>query len=79
MNHAMYKRFIQMKIDWINHRLGTAYKTNFCSFYGGWNLYEVTEQGGHFRGEMGFDYRKSSAEMLAYLEGVMVGMSTRMK
>lgn len=71
MARENYKRLIEYRLNAINERLGTNYQTDYSSVYGGWNLYVVDKNnGGHFRSTLGFDARKSSAEMLAYLSGI---------
>ena len=64
------KELIEYRIEFINTKLGTNYKTDYVSHYGGWNLYEVLPSGGHSRGFIGFDERKSNAEMLNYVDGI---------
>lgn len=51
------------------------YDTDFNSCYGGWNLYYQSESGGHSRGTFGFDYRLSTKEMIAYMNGVLKGLA----
>lgn len=71
MARENYKRLIEFRLNAINERLGTNYQTDYVSHYGGWNLYVVDkDNGGHFRSTLGFDTRKSSSEMLAYLSGI---------
>lgn len=65
-----YGKLINYRIEFINKKLGTNYKTDYAKQYGGWNLYEVKNGGGHTRGNLGFDYRKSNVEMLAYVDGI---------
>lgn len=78
MNHKLYERMIKMKLAWINVRLGTNYKTSYTSVYGGWNMYLEHENGGIEHGKLGFLWmRKSSAEMLAYLDGMINGISAK--
>lgn len=75
MKHSDYKLLIEKRIEWINDILGTEYRTDFVSFYGGWNLYIRNKNGGHERGRYGFDYRKSSEAMVAYLDGLWMGLT----
>ena len=35
------RELIEYRIEFINTKLGTNYKTDYASHYGGWNLYEV--------------------------------------
>lgn len=78
MTHSFYKRFILARLGWINEALGTEYQTDYVSFYGGWNLYiKEKESGAHFHGMLGFDYRRSSKEMLSYLDGIWMGLNYR--
>lgn len=75
MKHSDYKLLIEKRIEWINDILGTEYRTDFVSFYGGWNLYIRDVNGGHSHGKYGFDYRKSNKEMVAYLDGLWMGLT----
>lgn len=55
-------------------RIGEVYDASFASHFGGWNLY-LRESGGTMRGKLGFDYRKSTPEMMAYISGVINALS----
>lgn len=65
------KRILECKLEIINRQLGTSYILNYCGMYGGYALYQVDELKRISYGSIGFMYRKSSAEMLSYLEGVI--------
>ena len=52
-------------------RIGEVYDS---SFFGGWNLY-LRKSGGTMRGKLGFDCRKSTHEMMAYISGVINALS----
>lgn len=65
-----YKQLIDYRVNFINKKLGTNYETNYAPQYGGWNMSEVKEGGKTYRGNLGFDLRKSNAEMLAYVDGI---------
>ena len=65
---------IQRQIDALNEVLGTNYRTDYSPYYGGYNLYVVTNGGGHNRDYLGFDDRKSAKEMSAYLGGLLLGI-----
>ena len=70
MTRTEYRRLIEYRVNYINERLGTKYEIEYASQYGGWNMYEEAEGGGRHRGVLGFNGRKSSAEMLNYLDGI---------
>ena len=71
MTRKEYRELIEYRVDYINKRLGTKYTTDYASCYGGWAMCEVdTETGGHYRNALGFDCRKSNAEMLNYVDGI---------
>lgn len=71
MTRTEYKKLIEYRVDFINKKLGTKYTTDYVSHYGGWTMYEVDlETGGHHRNVLGFDCRKSNAEMLNYVDGI---------
>lgn len=70
MARKNYESLIGNRIEFINSKLGTNYKTDYAKQYGGWNMYEVLNGGGHTRGKLGFDCRKSNVEMLAYVDGI---------
>lgn len=65
-----YKQIINAKINAINGALGTDYHISYAPQYGGWDMYLLTEDYGHSSGTIGFEYRKSNSEMMAYLEGI---------
>lgn len=66
-----YRKLIEYRVNYINEKIGTKYYADYQSVYGGWNLYLVDEHnGGHYRGTIGFDCRKTNAEMLAYVDGI---------
>lgn len=66
-----YRKLIEYRVNYINKELGTKYHADYCSIYGGWNLYLIDEKcGGQYSGPIGFDVRKSNAEMLAYVDGI---------
>lgn len=51
-------------------RIGEEYDTDFVSHYGGWNLW-LKDSNGTMRGKLGFDFRKNTAEFMAYISGVI--------
>ena len=66
-----YRELIEYRVNFINKKLGTNYQISYASQYGGWNMYEIWDEGmAHHCGALGFDYRKSNVEMLAYVDGV---------
>ena len=66
-----FQRLIEYRIDFINKKLGTNYTTDYCTQYGGYNLYYVEgDSSAHRRGPLGFDARLSAKEMLAYVDGI---------
>lgn len=71
MTHTEYRELIKFRVNDINKKLGTKYTTDYVSHYGGWAMYEVDQEtGGHYRNVLGFDVRKSNAEMLNYVDGI---------
>ena len=71
MTRTEYRKLIEYRVNYINKRLGTKYETDYSAHYGGWAMYEIDpETGGHYRNVLGFDYRKSNAEMLNYVDGI---------
>lgn len=71
MTRTEYRELIKFRVDFINKKLGTKYTTDYVSHYGGWSMYEIyPENGGHYRNLLGFDCRKSNAEMLNYVDGI---------
>lgn len=71
MTRTEYKKLIEYRVDFINKKLGTNYHADYCSVYGGWSMYEIIpESGATYRNKLGFDCRKSSKEMLAYVDGI---------
>lgn len=71
MTRTEYRRLIEYRVNYINERLGTKYTTDYVAHYGGWAMYEVDQEtGGHYRNVLGFDVRKSNAEMLNYVDGI---------
>ena len=69
-----YKKLIEGRVNSINEIFDTNYQADYTAHYGGWNLFIVGENGGHSRGYIGFDYRKSNTEMLNYLDGILAGI-----
>lgn len=76
MRYHEAKRIIENRLRIINEILDTEYHINYCSYYGGYAMYLVDVHGGHHYGQLGFSCRKSSTEMVSYLEGVLAGMRT---
>ena len=71
MTRTEYKKLIEYRVDFINKKLGSEYQINYSSVYGGWDMYEIWDEGmAHHRGALGFDCRKSNAEMLNYVDGI---------
>lgn len=71
MTRTEYKKLIEYRVNFINKKLGTNYQISYVSQYGGWNMYEVWDKSGdNHRGVLGFDCRKSNAEMLNYVDGI---------
>lgn len=71
MTHKEYRELIEYRVRFINKKLGTNYQINYSSCYGGWNMYEIRDEGAaQHRGLLGFDGRKSNAEMLNYVDGI---------
>lgn len=67
MTRTEYKKLIEYRVDFINKKLGTDYTTDYVSHYGGWNMYLAST---NMRDALGFDCRKSHAEMLNYVDGI---------
>ena len=70
MTRTEYRKLIEYRVAFINKELGTNYEISYAPQYGGWNMYENSDGGGHRRSLLGFDGRKSSAEMLNYVDGI---------
>lgn len=71
MTRTEYRKLIEYRVAFINKKLGTKYHADYCSIYGGWSMYEIDpESGATYRNRLGFDCRKSSKEMLAYVDGI---------
>lgn len=71
MTRTEYKKLIEYRVAFINKKLGTNYQISYVSQYGGWDMYEIWDEGmAHHRGALGFDCRKSNAEMLNYVDGI---------
>lgn len=71
MTRTEYRMLIECRVAFINKKLGTKYHADYCSIYGGWSMYEIQpDSGATYRNILGFDVRKSSAEMLAYVDGI---------
>ena len=69
------KQEIEAMVKRLARITGIPYVTDYCHHYGGYNLYYVPKgQTGHSRGKYGFDYRKSTKEMLCYMEGLLCGL-----
>jgi len=49
--------------------IGEQYEASFVSHYGGWDMYKKGDRS-HL-GRLGFDCRKSTAEFMAYMTGVI--------
>lgn len=64
---------IEYLLNTINKAVKEKYATNFASYYGGWNMYLNDNYGNP--GPLGFDLRKSSVEMIAYLRGILKGLN----
>lgn len=71
MTRKEYRELIEYRVNFINKKLGTKYHADYCSMYRGWSMYEIiSESGVAYRNFLGFDVRKSNAEMLAYVDGI---------
>jgi hypothetical protein len=67
MTSTEYRKLIEYRVDFINKKLGTDYKADYVSHFGGWNMYLAST---NKRGAIGFDCRKSNEEMLNYVDGI---------
>lgn len=65
-----YRMLIEYRVNYINKKLGTEYQIDYVGHYGGWEMFMYGEGKSHRRGALGFDVRKSNAEMLAYVDGI---------
>lgn len=70
MTRTEYKKLIEYRVNFINQKLGTNYKATYISYYGGWDLCEYDKNLVPHNGLLGFDCRKSNAEMLNYVDGI---------
>lgn len=73
----MYKGSKKDKWTWIYNRVaeirettGLNYVADYVGIYGGWELCIVGDKGQHSYGYLGEAQRKSTDEMIAYLEGI---------
>ena len=71
---ANNKKIIEFRVEMLTKYTGENYATTYAAHYGGWELHVQKEKGGQTRGAFGFDYRKSTAEFMAYLEGCINGL-----
>ena len=67
MTRTEYKKLIEYRVNFINKKLGTDYAVNYVPHYGGWNMFLAST---NMNGALGFEYRKSNAEMLNYVDGI---------
>ncbi len=79
MARSKYRKEIEELIEYLNKKTGMNYMTDYAPYYGGWNLYRLNERRGHCTGLYGFDYRRSSKEMVAYLRGLLVALQNPLK
>lgn len=62
------KKIIESRLESLNALQDVHYYATFAAHYGGW---EMHEQGTGRNRALGFDYRISSREFLAYLDGCL--------
>lgn len=63
------KQDVLGRLEYMNKVVGEEYTADYAAHYGGWELY--LNNGRHSRGALGFDARKSTAEFMAYMTGVI--------
>lgn len=63
------------RLDYFNALTGRNFKADYHSGYGGWCMYEKNKLGGCCRSYFGFDYRKSTTEFMAYLNGLITAFN----
>ena len=77
-----YRELIECRVNRLNDVLNlnnsAPYVAQYAAHYGGWNLQRYDEKCSIVGGAFSFDYRKSSGEMLAYLDGVLLGLRARL-
>lgn len=73
MARRMTRKILEAKVEALNERLGTNYRLNYCSYYGGYaiedrkpgtNVPKNTHLYNH-------GFRRSGPEMAAYLDGAL--------
>ena len=61
------------RLDYMNKftssAIGEEYSASYCPHYGGWDLY-IKDNKSRI-GRLGFDYRKTTPEFMAYMTGVI--------
>lgn len=63
------KADVMGRLEYLNKVVGADYTADYAPHYGGWEMY--LNNGKHSRGALGFDYRKSTAEFMSYMTGVI--------
>lgn len=63
------KKDVLGRLEYMNKVVGCEYTADYAAHYGGWEMYLAN--GKHSRGALGFDLRKSTAEFMAYMSGVI--------
>ena len=70
----MTRKILEAKVEALNERLGTGYKLNYCSFYGGYAIEDRTGEGSNAPKNTCLymhGFRLSGQEMAIYLDGAL--------
>lgn len=64
------KKDVFGRMAYMSKVVGVEYSADYVPHYGGWSMW-LANSNGREHGELGFDYRKSTAEFMAYMSGVI--------
>lgn len=70
----MTRKHLEAKVEALNERLGTGYKLNYCSFYGGYAIEDRTSKDSNAPKNTHLymhGFRLSGQEMAIYLDGAL--------
>lgn len=74
MSTRTTKKDVERRLAFMNtytkSRLGETYEISYCSGWGGWDMHLEGSTTCN-RGMLGFDYRKTTPEIMAYMDGVV--------
>jgi len=67
------KKDVLARLAYMSKVVGVEYDADFCACFGGWSMW-LAGTCGCKRGFLGFDYRKSTAEFMEYMNGIIYGV-----